>query len=60
MIVHIKKNKVKVIPVITGTTRTVSERLRQYPSNMLGNQEIKELHKPAILGTAHKLRIVLM
>ena len=52
--------KAKVIPVIMRATGTVSKSLRQYLSNISGKHEIKELHKTAILGTAHKLREVLM
>ena len=37
--------KTKVIPVITGTIRTISESLRQYLSNIPGNNEIKEQQK---------------
>jgi uncharacterized protein YycO len=50
----------KVIPVITGATGTISKPLRQYLSNIMGKQEIKELKKTAILGTAHMLQQVLM
>jgi hypothetical protein len=50
----------KVIPVIIGATGTNSESLRQYLSNISGNQEIKELQTAAILGTANILREVLM
>ena len=52
--------KGKVIPVITGATGTISESLRQYLSNIPGENEIKELQKTAILGTEHTLRKVLM
>ena len=52
--------KTKVIPVITGATGTVSNSLRKYVSNIPGKQEVKELQKTAILGTAHILRKVLM
>ena len=52
--------KAKVIPVITGATGTDSKPLPQYLSNISGKREIKELQKTAILGTAHKLREVLM
>ena len=37
--------KAKVIPVITGTTRTISKSLRQYLGNIPGKREIKELQK---------------
>jgi hypothetical protein len=37
--------KVKVIPVIIGTTGTSSKSLRQYLSNTPQKQEIKELQK---------------
>jgi len=45
--------KTKVIPVIIGATGTISKTFRKYVSNILGNHEVKELHKTAILGTAH-------
>jgi hypothetical protein len=50
----------KVIPVITGATGTISKSLRQYLSNIPGKHAIKEMQTTAILGTAHKLREVLM
>jgi hypothetical protein len=50
--------KTKVIPVI-GATETISKSFRKYMSNIPGNHEVKELHKTAILGTAHVLRKVL-
>jgi hypothetical protein len=43
----------KVIPVIVGATGTTSKFLRQYFSNLPERHETKELHKTAILGTAH-------
>jgi hypothetical protein len=49
-----------VIPVIIATTGTISKSFRRYLSNIAGKHEIKELHKTAILGTAHVLRKVLM
>ena len=52
--------KAKVMPVIIGATGTISKFLRQYLSNIKGKREIKKLQKTAILGTAHKLREVLM
>jgi hypothetical protein len=52
--------KTRVIPVIIGTTGTTSKSFRKYVSNILGNHEVKELQKNAILGTAHILRKVLM
>jgi hypothetical protein len=51
--------KTKVIPVIIGTTRTISKSFRKYVNNITGNHEVKELQKTAILGTAHILRKVL-
>jgi len=51
--------KAKVIPVIIGATGTISKSFRKYVSNIPGNHEVKELHKTAILGTAHILRNVL-
>jgi hypothetical protein len=52
--------RAKVIPVIIGATGTISKSLRQYLSNIPGENEIKELQKTAILGTEHTLRIALM
>ena len=52
--------KTKVIPAITVATGTISKTFRKYVSNIPGNHEVKELKKTAILGTAHKLRKVLM
>jgi hypothetical protein len=37
--------KARVIPVITGATRTISKSLRQYLSNIPGKHEIKEIQK---------------
>ena len=59
--IHVMWNvTAKVIPVIIGATGTVSKSLRQYLSNIMGHQEIKEPQKTAILGTAQILREVLM
>jgi len=52
--------KTKVIPVIIGTTGTMSKSFRKYVKNMPRKHEVKELQKTAILGTAHILRKVLM
>jgi len=52
--------KPKLIPVIIGATGTISKTFRKYVSYIQGNHEVKELHKTAILGTAHILRKVLM
>jgi len=52
--------KTKVIPVIIGTTGTISKSLRKCVSNIPGKHKVKELQKTAILGTAHILRKVLM
>jgi len=51
--------KTKVIPVIIGTTGTISKSFRKYVSNIPGNHEVKELQKTAILGTAQIIRKVL-
>ena len=50
--------KPKVILAIIGATGTISKSFRKYVSNIPGNQ-VKELQKIAILGTAHILRKVL-
>ena len=47
--------KTKVIPVITGAAGTILKSFRHYLSNVLGNDEIRELQKTAKLGTAHIL-----
>ena len=52
--------KTRVIPVITGATGTISKSFRKFVSTILGNREVKELQKTAILGTAHILQKVLM
>jgi hypothetical protein len=52
--------KTKVTPVIIGATGTISKSFRKYLSSIPGKQDIKELQKTAILGTAHTLRKVLM
>jgi hypothetical protein len=52
--------KTKVRPVITGATGTISKSFRKYLSSIPGKHDIKELHKTAILGTAHILRKALM
>jgi len=49
-----------VIPVIIGTTGTISKSFRKYVSNIPGKHEVKELQKTAILGTAYILLKVLM
>jgi hypothetical protein len=49
--------KTNVIPVIIGTTQTISKSFRKYLSNVSGKHEIKELQKTATLG---ELRKVLM
>ena len=48
--------KTNVIPVIIGTTGTISKSFRKYLSNVTGKHEIKELQKATILGTAPVLR----
>jgi Sec-independent protein translocase protein TatA len=60
IIIIIIMGQQKVIPVIIGATGTISKSLRQYLSNVPGKGEIRELQTTAILGTAHKLREVLM
>jgi hypothetical protein len=54
------ERKNKVIPVILGATGTISKSFRKYLNNVPRKQEIKELQKTTILGTAHILRKVLM
>jgi hypothetical protein len=47
--------KTSVIPVIIGTTGTISKSFRKYLGNVPGIHEVKELQKTATLGTAHIL-----
>jgi NDP-sugar pyrophosphorylase family protein len=51
--------KAKVIPVIIGSTGTISEAYRRYLSDIPEQHEIEELQQTAILGTAHILRKVI-
>ena len=46
--------------IIIGATGTISKLLRKYLNYKSGMQEIREVQKTAILGTAHILRKVLM
>ena len=52
--------KAKVIPVIIRLTGAISKSFTKYMSNIPGKHEVKDLHKTAILGTAHILRKILM
>jgi hypothetical protein len=54
------EHKNKVAPVIIGANGTISKSFRKYLSSVPGKHDIKDLQKTAILGTAHKLRKVLM
>jgi hypothetical protein len=51
--------KTGVIPVIIGATGTISKSLRKYVSTIPGNNDVRELQKTVILGTAHILWKVL-
>ena len=51
--------KTTVIPVIIGATGTISKSFGKYVGNIPGSDEVRELQKTAILGTAHILRKVL-
>ena len=48
----------KMIPVITAATGTISKSLTQYLGNIPGKHEIKGLQTTAILGTTHKLKVL--
>jgi hypothetical protein len=50
--------KTRVIPIIIRATGTISKSFRKYVSTIPGNNEVKELQKSVILGTAHILRKV--
>jgi hypothetical protein len=52
--------KTKVMPVIIGATGSISKSFRKHLSSIPGKHGIKELHKTAILGTAHTLWEALM
>jgi hypothetical protein len=52
--------KTKVIPVIIGSSGTISKSFRKYLSNILGKREMKKILKIAILGTAHIFWTALM
>jgi hypothetical protein len=52
--------KTTVVPVIIVATGIISKLFRKYVSTIPGNQDVRELQKTAILGTAHLIREVLM
>ena len=52
--------KTNVISVIIGASGTISKSFRKYVGNIPGKHEVNELHKTAILGTAHMLQKVLV
>jgi hypothetical protein len=52
--------KTNMMLVIIGATGTISKSFRKYMSNVPGKHKIKEIQKPAILGTAHIPRKVLL
>jgi hypothetical protein len=52
--------KARVTPVIIGVTGNSSKSLRNYMSNILGEQELKELQQRAILGSEHIIQKVLI
>jgi hypothetical protein len=52
--------KTTAIPVIIGATGTISKSFRKYVNTIPGNYDVRELQKTAILGTAHRLRKVLV
>ena len=52
--------KAKLISMVIQATGTFSKSLSKYLSNITVQQEIKEKHNTAIVGTAHVLQNVLM
>jgi hypothetical protein len=52
--------KIEVIQLIIRATGSVSESFAKYLSNIPGKQDIKELQKTAIVGTAHTIWKVLL
>jgi hypothetical protein len=57
---RISNVKTKEIPVIIGSTGTVSKSFRKYLISIPEMHEINKLQKTALMGTAHVLRKVLM
>jgi hypothetical protein len=55
-----QNHKNRVIPEIIRANGTISKSFRKYVSTITGNHDVRELQKTAILGTAHRLRKVLM
>jgi hypothetical protein len=53
-------NNNKEIPVIIGRNGTITKSFRQYPTNIPGKHEIKDLQTTAVFGTAHILQKALM
>ena len=51
--------RVQVIPVIIGATGVIDQSIKEYIGKILGNHNIYNLQRSAILGTAHILRKVL-
>jgi hypothetical protein len=51
---------IMIIIIIIGATGTISKSFRKYVSTIPGNHDVRELQQTAILGTAHRLRKVLM
>jgi hypothetical protein len=53
------KMKAKVIPIIIGTTESLSRSFQKYLDDIPGKHSREGLQKTAILGTAHILRKIL-
>ena len=53
------REKVKVVPVIIGTTGIVEKNMTKYLNKIPGQHNIYSLQRSAVLGTAHILRKVL-
>jgi hypothetical protein len=49
IMIMMRMMKTQMIPVITGETGTISQAFIQYPKNIPGKRDIKELQKTAIL-----------
>jgi hypothetical protein len=49
-----------IVIIIIGATGTISKSFRKYVSTIPRNHDVTELQKTAILGTAHRLRKVLL
>lgn len=50
------KTKVKIVPIIIGSTGYVGKNFKQYLESIPGTHDEKQLQKTTVLGTAHIIR----